>query len=162
MAADFLHKGADAAVFRTKVVPPFGDTVGLVHRIKGYGNFTQQGYVFLFCEGFGCDVEDFRAACQEVVAHLVHLGLVKAGIEEVRDAPAAGHESTEHVYLILHQGDERRNHYGRAVHDEGGQLIAERFAAAGRHEHEGVATVQQVIYYLLLITLEVVVSEEFL
>ena len=52
MAADFFHQSADAAVLRTEVVPPFGDTVGLVHRIKGNRDFAQQGYVFLFRERF--------------------------------------------------------------------------------------------------------------
>ena len=46
-------------------------------RIKGYGNFTQQGYVFLFCERFGCDIEELGSSCLDVFLHLCDAGLVE-------------------------------------------------------------------------------------
>ena len=38
--------------------------------------------------------------------------------------------------LVVHQRDEGRNHYRSAPAENGGQLVAQRFAAAGRH-HDG-------------------------
>ena len=49
--------------------------------------------------------------------------------------PLAGH-------LILHQGYERANHHARARQQAGGDLVAQRLAAAGGHNRKHVAAVQ--------------------
>ena len=46
------------------------------------------------------------------------------------------------IHLIFHQGDERRNHQGHAIEQERRQLVAQRFAAAGGHHHQGVFPLQ--------------------
>jgi hypothetical protein len=40
--------------------------------------------------------------------------------------------------LVLHQGDERRDHQRRARQQRRRKLVAQRFAGAGRHDGDGV------------------------
>ena len=80
----------------------------------------------------------------------------------MRNALSAAHEAPEYVHLGLHEGDERRDDYRRAVHDEGRQLVTQGLAPSGRHEHEGVASAQKMVYNPLLVALEIVVTEKFL
>ena len=78
------------------------------------------------------------------------------------DTVISGHETSDGVHLILHQGYQRRYHDGRTLHHESRQLIAERFSAAGRHQDKGIAAGNKMRYYLFLITFERVETEEFL
>jgi hypothetical protein len=71
------------------------------------------------------------------------------------------HEAPEDIHLVLHERDERRNHYGRTLKDEGRKLITQRLAPAGRHKHKGITSVQEMIYNLFLIAFELVVPEKF-
>ena len=71
-----------------------------------------------------------------------------------------GFEPPDGVHLILHEGDERGNHYGRPVHDQGRKLIAKGFATACGHEHKRVPALHQVLDNGLLVSLESVVSKE--
>jgi hypothetical protein len=70
---------------------------------------------------------------------LLRLVAGQAGVEEGR--VHAGFEQRAH--LVVHQRDQRRDHHGHAVagalaHD-GRHLVTQRLAAAGGHEHQGVA-----------------------
>ena len=76
------------------------------------------------------------------------------------DAVSRLHETPDGVDLILHQGDERRDDDGRPFHDEGGQLIAEGFAASGGHQHKRVAPVDEMPDDSFLVTLEGIETEE--
>lgn len=44
----------------------------------------------------------------------------------------------ETVDLVLHQSDEGRDDYRNATEEDRGQLIAQRLAASGGHQHQGV------------------------
>ena len=51
--------------------------------------------------------------------------------------------SLQAIHLVLHQGDERRDDDGRcSPRSGGGSLVAERLAAAGGHDDEGVAALR--------------------
>ena len=56
-----------------------------------------------------------------------HRGL-DAGLEQARD-------------LVAHQRDQRRDHDAAALAQQRRQLIAQRLAAAGRHQHQAIAAV---------------------
>ena len=73
----------------------------------------------------------------------------------VLEMPAVG----EHVELIFHQRDERRDDDGRAGQQHRGQLIAQRLAGAGRQNGERVFAVQHAPDDLFLARLEVLVAE---
>ena len=53
-------------------------------------------------------------------------------------------------HLVVHQRDQRRDHDGEPVEAQGRHLVAERLAAAGRHQHEPVAAGEDVADHLLL------------
>ena len=46
-------------------------------------------------------------------------------------------ELAQLVALVLHQRDQRRDDQRRAGQEQGGELVAERLAGAGRHHREG-------------------------
>ena len=49
----------------------------------------------------------------------------------------------ERVHLVLHERDQRGDDHREVVPHQGGQLIAERFARAGGHDHQHVAVVER-------------------
>ena len=63
------------------------------------------------------------------------------------------------VDLILHQGNQRRYDNGRALHHDGGQLVAQRFSPTSRHEHKGVMFLEQVLDDCFLVSLKLVEPE---
>ena len=48
------------------------------------------------------------------------------------------------LHLVLHQGDQRRDHHRQPLEDQRRDLVAQRFAAAGGHDRQRVALVQHV------------------
>ena len=58
----------------------------------------------------------------------------------VRRVQASGldAEMAKRRHLIAHQRDQGRDHEGQAFAHEGGQLVAQGFAGAGRHDGEHV------------------------
>ena len=58
-----------------------------------------------------------------------------------------GHES---VHLILHQGDQGRDHHRDPLQQQRGQLVAEGFSLPRRHDHDGIVAVQGVANGLFL------------
>ena len=56
---------------------------------------------------------------------------VDAGLQQSRD-------------LVAHQRDQRRHHDAAAFAQQGRQLIAQRLAAAGRHQHQAIAAIRHV------------------
>ena len=69
-------------------------------------------------------------------------------------------ETADCIDLILHQGDQGGNDDGRPFHAKGGQLVAQRLAAAGRHQHKSVAAPDEMHDDLFLEALESVEAEK--
>ena len=63
------------------------------------------------------------------------------------------------INLVFHQCDERGDDDGRPLHQECGQLVAEAFAATGRHEDEHVVAGQDFLDDIFLAVLERVEPE---
>ena len=160
--AYLVHEAAYPPVFRAEIVAPFRDAVRFVHRVEGYVDFFQKGYVLVLGEGFGSDVEYLGAPGDEICLNIIDLLPGKRGIQEVGYALVAADESAQYIYLVLHERDERRDHNGRAIRHKGRQLVAEALPSPRRHEHKGIAAVEKVVYHPLLVSLEVIVPEEFL
>ena len=157
---DFLYDGADFPVFRAEIVPPFGNTVGLVYGVEGYLYLPQEGYIFFFGEGFRRHIKQFGNAPAEVFLDLRKLDAAKGGIEEVGNAAVSGLKAPDCVYLVLHEGDERRDNNGRSFHDEGGQLIAQGLASTGGHEDKSIVALNEMRDDFLLVTFKRVVTKE--
>ena len=67
----------------------------------------------------------------------------------------------ELVDLVLHHGDERRNHDRQAVEDQSGDLIAEGLAPARGHDDQGVLFLRDVANDLFLKRPERFEAEDF-
>ena len=88
--------------------------------------------------------------CRQVIG-ILH-GAVEKGCRHARLAQLH--------HLILHQRDQRRDHDGEPIDEQRRQLVAERFAAAGRHHDQGIAAGEQVRDDLGLERTEGVVAED--
>ena len=69
-------------------------------------------------------------------------------------------ETADGVYLVLHEGNERRDDNGGTFHDKGRQLVAQRLAAPGGHEHKRILAGNQVTDNTFLVSLKSIVTEE--
>ena len=88
--------------------------------------------------------------------HAARLGRIERRV--VDGGPHAGRQ--QGVDLVLHERDERRHDDADAGPHEGRDLVAERLAAAGRHEYERVAAGDQVVDDLLLVGPELAKAED--
>ena len=133
-----------------EVVPPFRDAMGFIHG-KQRDPRPLNGLAEPFVdEPFRRDVQQPQPARANLVHHGPVLVQGQRGIEPPRgDAP-----SHQRVDLILHQGDQRRNDQRQARQQQGGNLVAERFAAAGREHGRRRSPGQQVANRVLLPGLE--------
>jgi len=68
----------------------------------------------------------------------------------------------EGIDLVLHEGDEGGDDEGDSVEEEGGELVAEGFAAAGGKDGEGGAVGEEGLDDRLLAVAELGVAEVFL
>ena len=106
-------------------------------------------------EPLGREVEQVELAGEE--ERLDHPAFVEVlrGVEEAR----ADAERGERVDLVLHERDQRGDDDADARAHQRRDLVAERLAAAGRHEHDRVAARADVVDDLRLLAAEVVVAE---
>ncbi len=130
------HGQAD--IFRTEVVPPLRHAMGLVDRKQGDVSAAEQGKAARRQQPLRRDVEQIQIAGDE--PRLDRGGFFKGqrGIQHRR--PDAGLEQA--CDLVAHQRDQRRDDDAAALSQQGRQLIAQRLAAAGRHQHQAIAAVR--------------------
>ncbi|MNY05990.1 hypothetical protein D3C86_1387290 [compost metagenome] len=127
----------------------------LVHREARDGDALDRVHEGAVLEALGSDVDELvLAGCErgETV-----LGLV--GIQAAVDEGGGDPLLEEGVHLVLHQGDEGRDDERRALEHQGGQLVADGLAVAGRHDGDGVATRKHRLDHALLARAEGRVTE---
>ncbi len=149
------------AVLGSEVMTPLRDAVSLIDGIEGNLHRAQEIDILVFCERLGSDIQEFRLALLDVVLYEVDGRLVERRVDVMCHSVLLA-QAVYHVHLVLHQRYQRRDDYRGAVHDERRQLVAQRLAAACRHQHERVVASQQVAYNRFLIALESVEAEIFL
>ena len=104
------------------------DAVGFVDGEKGDPALSKAPPEVLIGETLWCDIKDFQFPGAHPAVDGVHFFRGEGGVEACC-GNAAGDQSVD---LVLHQGDERRNHEGQPVQQDRGKLVAEGLAAAGR------------------------------
>ena len=130
-----MHGQAD--IFRTEIVPPLRHAMRLVDRKQRDIGLAEQGEAARRQQPLRRDVEqveiageqpplDFRGFLER--QRRVQHRRVDAGLEQARD-------------LVAHQRDQRRDHDAAAFAQQRRQLIAQRLAAAGRHQHQAIAAI---------------------
>ena len=146
----------DLPVLRAKVMTPLADAVSLVNgdqpRLpsgQAVKHFRQH--------------QPLRRNVQQAVLTVVQLGQTLARLGGGKSGIKVGSRHTgllKCVDLIFHQSDQRRDNDGQSALGQSRQLVAKRFAAAGRHQHECVVPGQGLAHHLLLQRPKRLVAEE--
>ena len=136
-----LVQQRELAVFRAEVVAPLRDAVRLVDGEQGDARALQQRQEARRQQALRRDVEQVELAVGEQRARPpARVAGIERGVEERR----AHAELPQRLDLVLHQRDQRRDDDRRALAQQRGQLVAQRLAAAGGHEHQRIAAVGDV------------------
>jgi hypothetical protein len=106
-------------------------------------------------EAFGGHVEQVEFAGEQCAFGSAGGTGVERGVEKRRTHA----ELCQRGHLILHQGDQRRHHDARARPHQRRELVAQRLAAAGGHQHQRIAARHDVVDHGLLAVAERRVAE---
>ena len=151
----FLEQ-AQLGVLGAEVVSPLGHAMGLVDGKQGQRYFLQALQEVFAQQAFGGDVEQVEPVAVQAGEDIAGLFGLQAGIE----AGSPDAVGLQGVDLVLHQRDQWRHHDGGAGADQGRDLVAQGFAAAGGHEHEAVLAGQGAFDDLALDGAKVLVTED--
>ena len=141
-------------VLGSEVVPPLRDAVGLIDGEQRQGFRSRQGRQLLQQvsgqQPFRRHVEQVQPALLQAALHGRGLRPLQAGVQCSRRHA----QLLERRHLVLHQGDQGRHHHRQPRPAQGGHLIAQRFAAAGGHQHQARAAGDHVAHDRVLGTAE--------
>ena len=132
--AELFDDAAEAEVVGAEVVAPLAEAVGFVDGDEADGCFREEAHEGVLREAFGGDVEDSAGLLPEG-AQAFAVFFSGEGAVDHGGGDAALFEGID---LVFHEGDEGADDEGEAGPAEGGELVAEGFAAAGGHDGEGV------------------------
>ncbi len=142
-------------VFGAEIVAPLRHAMRLVDAEQGDVEPLQEGQHARLHQALGRQVEHLDLAAADALGDQPLLVVAQRRIQRHR-----GHaEFVEGRDLVVHQGDQRRNDHRQTVAQQRRHLVAERFAAARGHQHQGVATLRHALDYRRLIAAEGVVAE---
>ena len=133
-----MPEGSDPAVVRPEIVPPLADAVGLVHHQPRHPDAGQGGAERGAREPLRRDVHQPQPPGGQVALRGGALGGCEPRVQRGRGDPPR----PEAVDLVLHEGDERRDHDRGAVEQERRQLEAERLPRPGRHDRHEIAPLE--------------------
>jgi hypothetical protein len=102
---------------------------------------VHQGEKALGQQALGRDVDQVEFVLAQPPLDFRRGGEILRGIEE--GGAHAGLQ--QRVDLVLHQRDQRRDHDADARPQQRRDLVAQRLAAAGRHQHQRVAAADHVL-----------------
>ena len=135
---------------------PLRHAVRLVDGEQRKPGLREQAEAALGQQALGRDIQQIELAAPRAALDLRGLRPAQRRIEKRGAHPELG----ERRDLVLHQRDERRDHHPDAVAQQRGNLVAERLAAAGRHQDQRVAAAGDVLDDLGLVTAEGRVAED--
>ena len=126
-------------VVRPEVVAPLRDAVRLVEDPRRDLALAHRALERAVAQLFGRHVQEREAAEANTLEHVVALGHRQQAVQRRRQLPASD-LPVQVLHLVLHQRLQRGDHHGQrarplVVHDRR-ELVAQRLAAAGRHDRE--------------------------
>ena len=145
----------EGTVVGPKFMPPFTDTVRFVNDEVVKPDIREDRAHPLRVEAFGGEVEEVDLPGIEPPYDLAALLRRLHRGEHLRAHPL-GFETLD---LVVHEGEQRGDDDGRASHQQGGQLVGERFPAAGGQDHQQVTAREDGIDGFLLQRTEGVMAE---
>ncbi len=122
-------------VVRPEVVSPLGHAVRLVDGEQRHRPPVEQPQGGFGPQPLRGQVEQIELAIHEGVLNPAALVGILGRVEEARPDT----EHSQRVDLVLHERDQRRDDHAGAVSHQRGDLVAQRLAAAGRHQRDRVA-----------------------
>ena len=99
-----------------------------------------------------------QIACDTAKGAVARLAGVEGGVQEC----GAHAQLAQRVDLVLHQRDQRRDDDADAIAQQRRNLVAQRLAAAGGHQHQRVAAAHHVLDHLGLMPAKRGIAENFL
>src|SRR5215210_9088817 len=157
---------AEEEVLGPEGVAPLRDAVGLVHDEERDAppprRPLEEDAELKRAEPFGGNEEYAQGSREGPTLYLPPLPCGHLGVQR-RDGAGVGEPALQRLHLVLHQADQRAHYEGdalpRTLH-EGGDLVAQRLAAARGHDGEGVAAREHGGDGALLATPEALVAED--
>ena len=135
-------------VFRTELVPQAETQCASSTANSASGQTRQAVHRAVAQQAFGRDVKQVELLFDQVAGDGAGLSRVEFGVQRAgTDADLA-----QRGHLVVHQRDQRRDDHGRAGAAQRRHLVADALAAAGRHQHQRVATGHDVPYGGVLLT----------
>ena len=158
-----LVQRGQAPVFGPEVVAPLAHAVGLVDGKEAEQPALVQRLQLRHearrGQALGRGVEQRQLTTEQTPLHVGGLVAAEAGVEE----GGAHARLQQGAHLVVHERDQRRHDdrhpLPRAVPHDGRDLVAERLAAPGGHEHQRVAARADMRHDGLLRATEAVVAE---
>ena len=148
-------KLGDAQVAGPEVLTPLGHAVGLVHRRQGDVHRGAQAEKALGHKPLRGHVENLVGPRPGPAEHLPVLLRRQGGVDERR----RNARLLQRGHLVLHQGDQRRDHQGHPRQQQRRQLIAHGLPRPRGHDSQHVPAGQQGVHQLLLTGAEAAVAE---
>ena len=149
---------AQLQVFRAEVVAPLRYAVSFVDGKQGDVQALQKRHHARLHQTLRRKIEHLDFAALDTVGQLALLLGTQGRIQGRRGHP----EFFKGRDLVVHQGNQRRYHHGQAIAQQGRHLEAQGLAAAGGHQHQGVATTGHALNNVTLSATETVVAEDVL
>jgi hypothetical protein len=128
LGTDFPAELRQLQVVGTEVVSPLGDAMSLVDREERDGRPLEEGQEALVVEPLRRDVQQLQRAAVQLPGDLLDLRRRQRRVQPRRRDPPP----SQGIDLILHQGDERGHDQRDPGLSQGGQLVTEGLASAGR------------------------------
>ena len=153
-----VAQSGDLQIGRTKIISPLAHAVGFID-----ANHAQVAHVLEFgaeevaLQSLGRDVEELIVAEDAVVQHAENVVVHHAGVHRVGLDAAC----LQLAHLVLHQGDERRDHKAKPFLCQRRHLKTQRLAPSRGHQAEGVASLAYALDDVLLNAAKGFVAEDF-
>ena len=142
-------------VLGAKVMSPLGNAVRFIDGEQRQSCTFHQRQEARRDQSFRCDVQQIKLAGDEFAFHPHGCLAIQRGVEH----SGADAGFLERRHLVLHECDQWRDDHAASVAQQGRDLVAKRLAAAGRHQHQGIATGSHVVDNVRLAIAECRVAE---
>ena len=153
--AQLIANLADAQIARPKVMSPLADAVRFVHREQRDADVAQLLGQLAEGKPFRREVEELGLAAQHAAHAIADFSARQRAVDE-RRRDAALHQRVD---LVLHQGDQRRDHHREPGQHQRRNLIAQRLSAARRQDDHRVPAGQHRLDRARLSGAKLVVAE---
>ena len=121
---------------------------------QGDGQFLHQAAKALRLQALRRDVEELARASPDAAIDVPVFLRIQGGVQKGGGDPGLGQGGD----LVLHQGDQGRNHQGQPRQQQGRELVADGLSGPGGHDADDVPVVEQGVHQGLLTGAEVAVA----